>query len=398
MSLYIAADDSEGYRQFSPLANCTHFKFNQLIMFDLVKGISSAVCLIISVSILVLLLCVLKAYKSTLQRLITYKAVLTILHQFCGALQLEHQFSYSGHVQSTVCSILGAFYVYTAVVDFTFSAIIITYLLYLVLRLYFKGSLSHSKVVNYVVELICIFIPFILPLFFLWTPFMHYGFGLGGYDCWIRNMDSRLNCTGVYTDLKILYSVFEAISLEMLVSSAVVFVVYFRMRTRVKRKHIHTLIQKTCFLVSFHAVAFSVFTAALGVAFYLKIISVNQSLMISEAILIPTIHEFSLIVLFFASLRICTSNSNVKKSHQQEQRRRGVKWDNDVLSSKDLKTRPPKLSIFTQPSYTVSRSMPYTGGFDSNEENMLILTSSADHPNTDYGAVPQRQTEFPVNH
>ncbi len=101
--------------------------------------------------------------------------------------------------------------------------------------------------------------------------------------------------------------------------------------------------------------------------------------MISEAILIPTVHDFSLIV---TSLR--TSNSNAK-SHQQEQRRRRVKWDTDniILSSKDLKTRPPKLSIFTQPSYTVSQSMPYTGG---DEENiMLILTSSADHPNT--GAV-----------
>ena len=177
-----------------------------------------------------------------------------------------------------------------------------TYLLYLVLHLYFKGSPSHSKVVNCSVELLCIIIPFILPLSFLWTPFTHYGFGLGAYNCWVKDVDSSNNCTRIYTDTIIMYAVLEAISLEMLVSSAVVFVVYCRMRARVERKHMHTLIQKTCILISFQAVAFAVVTAIFGVAFYLKIFSLNQSFMFAIAILFPAIYELSLIVLFFASL------------------------------------------------------------------------------------------------
>ena len=41
--------------------------------------------------------------------------------------------------------------------------------------------------------------------------------------------------------------------------------------------------------------------------------------------------------------------------------------------------------------------MSYTGGFDSDEENIMLI-SSADPPNVDadYGATPQQQT--PVNH
>ena len=262
----IAAEEMEtGYRQFSP--KCTNFSFHQLKMLNLANGTSGAVCLIMSVSLLVLLLCVLKVYKSTLQRLIIYNAVLTILYQLSCVLQLEHQFSYHG--QSIACGILGAFHIYLITyVDFISAAIIITYLLYLVLHLYFKGSLSQSKVVNCVIKFLCIFIPFILPLTFVWTPFTHYGFGLGGYECWIKLVDSG-NCTDNYTDIVITYSVLEAISLEMLLSSALVFIVYCRTRTRIKRKHIHTLIQKSCFLVGFHAVAFAVVTAALGVAFYL---------------------------------------------------------------------------------------------------------------------------------
>ena len=395
MCILIAAETE--YHQFSLLANCTNFTFNQLKMFNLAKGLSGAVYLIISISILVLLLYVLKAYKSTMQRLIIYHAVLTILHQLSSVLQLEHQFSYYG--QSTVCGILGAFHMYITYVAFTSTAIIITYLLYLVLHLYFKGSLSHSKVVNCLVELLCILIPFIFPLFFFWTPSLHYGFGLGGYDCWIKlvaGMDR--NCTVIYTDIVTMYSVSEAISLEILVSSAVVFVVYCRMRTslRVQQKHIHTLIQKSCFLVSFHTVVFAVATVALSIKFCLLKNKLNQPFVFSVTILLPALYEVSLIILFFVSLR--TSNSKIcARSLQQEPRRR-VNWDNDI-SSKDLQTRPPKLSFYTQPSYTVSQSMPYTGGFDSDEENnILILTSSADHPSGDYGAVPQLLQQIPVDH
>ena len=357
-------------------------------------GISGAVSLIISVVILVLLLRVLKVYKSTMQRLIIYNAVLTILYQLGNVLQLEHQFSYNG--QSTVCNILGAFYMYIANVTFTSSAIIITYLLYLVLHLYFKGSLSHSKGVNCMVEFLCILIPFILPLLFLWTPLMHYGFGLGGFYCWIKDVDSS-NCTGIYTDFIVMYSVSEATSLEMLVSSAVVFIVYCQMRTRVKLKHMHTLIQKTCFLVSFHAVAFSIVSVAFGMIFYLllrKIFTLNQPFMFSVAIVFPIFYEFSLIILFFVSLR--TSNSMISlrsRSPQQEPRPR-VHWDNDILSSKDLKTRPPKLSFFTQPSFTISQSVPYTGGFDSNEENVM-LTSSTDYVCVNYEATSTSNSSEP---
>ena len=379
---YIAAADEigTGYDdhcdQFS--LNCTSFTFNQLKSFNLAMGISGAVCLLMSTIILVFLLCVFKAYKSTLQRLIIYNALLTILYQLGNVLQLEHQFSYNG--QSTVCSILGAFYMYIANVTFIFAAVIITYLLYLVLQLCLKGYLSHSKVVNCLVEFLCTFIPFILPLFFLWTPFLHNGFGLGGFYCWIKAED--INCTSYFTDLIVMYSVSEATSLEMLVSSGVVFIVYCRMRTEVKQKHMHTLIQKTCFLVSFHAVSFAIGSVAFGVVFYLLsngIFLPNEPLMFSVAIVFPFTYEFALLVLFIVSLR--TSNSSTRPP--QEPRHR-VHWDNEI-SSKDLQTRPAKLSFYTQPSTTVSQSVPYTGGFDSDEENVM-LTLSADHPNANYEA------------
>ena len=110
---------------------------------------------------------------------------------------------------------------------------------------------------------------------------IHNGFGLGDFFCWVKDVDS--NCTSIYTDFIILYSVSEVTALEMLVSSGVVLVVYCRIRTKVKLKRMHALIQKTCFLVSFHAVAFAVVS---GVIFHLllkKIFSLNQPHMFSVA-------------------------------------------------------------------------------------------------------------------
>ena len=244
------------------------------------------------------------------------------------------------------------------------------------------------------VEFFCVFTAFALPLIFLWTPFLHDGFGLGGFYCWIKYVDS--NCTRYdYEDLIIIYSVSEATSLEMLISSGIVFVVYCRMHTKVKRKHIHTLIQKTCFLVSFHAVAFAVVTIALGVVFYLfkQIFTSNQPLMLSAAIILPIFYEFALIVLFFVSLRTSNSITSVRLLHQEPRHR--VHWDSDI-SSKDLQTRPAKLSFYTQPSTTVSRSVPYTGGFDSDEEN-VILTLSADYLNINYEATSISNSSEPTN-
>jgi hypothetical protein len=108
-------------------------------------------------------------------------------------------------------------------------------------------------------------------------------------------------------------------------------------------------------------------------------------------------YELSLIVFFFfVSLR--TSSSVISARSLQQEPRGRVNWDNDLLNSKDLKTTPPKLSFFTQPSYTVSQSMPYTGAFDSFEESVLMLTST-DPPNAGYGAIPQYQISCsePIN-
>ena len=87
-------------------------------------------------------------------------------------------------------------------------------------------------------------------------------------------------------------------------------------------------------------------------------------------------------MLFFVSLRTSSSITSPRSPHQEPRRR--VHWDSDV-SSKDLRTKPAKLSFLTQPSNTISPSVPYTGEFDSDEEN-VILISSADHLNTNYEA------------
>ena len=338
------------------LSNCTNFTLHQLKTFNLAMGISGAVCLLLSFVILACLL-FLRAYKTTMQRLIVYNAVLTILYQLGNVLQLEHQFNYKG--QDVVCALLGGFYMYIANVTFTFAAVIITYLLYLVLKLYNTGSLSQSKRSSCLIESLCIVVAFTLPFTFLWTPVVHNGFGLGGFYCWIKDMD--INCNSHYTDLIIMYSVSEVTSLEMLVASGIIFAVYCRMRTRthLRKQYVNTLVQKTCFLVSFHAVGFAVVTVAFGLVFYLLSTNVfvpDQSLMLSVAIIFPIFYEFALIVLFLVSLR----TSNIKAPNVRPR----VHWAWKINSDITLKTAPSKSSYKPgdQPSYTTF-TIPYTNEF-----------------------------------
>ena len=293
-----------------------------------------------------------------MQRLVLYNAVLTMLYQLCNVLQLEHQFRYQG--QDIVCAILGGFYMYIANVTFTFAAVIITYLLYLVLKLFTTGSLSQSKWSNWFVESLCIAVAFLLPLTFLWTPFLHNGFGLGGFYCWIK--DVEIDCGRNYEALIIMYSVSEVTSVEMLVASCVVFAIYYRMHTKVQKQYVNSLIRKTCCLVSFHGVGFAVVTVAFGLVFYLlvkNVVVLNQSLLFSEAIIFPFFYEFALIVLFFVSVR--TSNSHPNLPGKRSPR---VRFDTAALS-KNLRTRPSKPSFVptNQPSNTRSLTVPYTGAF-----------------------------------
>ena len=356
----IAGDDG-----FQFLLNCTNFTYQQLKSFNLARGITGTFCLLMSFVILVLLLRYFKAYKSTMQRLILYNAVLTTLYQAGNVLQLEHQFSYTG--QDIVCAILGAFYMYIANVTFTFAAVIITYLLYSVLKSYITGS--QLKLNSYFVESVCVAVAFILPLTFLWSPFLHNGFGLGGFYCWIKDTD--INCSNDYTDLIIMYSVSEVISVEMLMASCFMFVVYCRMQTQVKQHYINSLIQKTCFLVSLHAVGFAIVTVAFSVVFYLLVGNVfvpNQSLMFSVGTIFPIFYEFALIVLFIVSMRTSKIQNRRQRLH--------------AVHTKNLQTRPSKSSFVptTQPSNTTF-TVPYTGAFtdittESVHEEEIPLTSN----------------------
>ena len=115
---------------------------------------------------------------------------------------------------------------------------------------------------------------------------------------------------------------------------------------------------------------------------------------IADSVGFPVFYEFSLIALFFVSLH--TSNSMTSARSPQQESRWRVHWDNDILSSKDLKIQSAKLSFFTQLSYTISQSMPYTGGFDSDEEKVM-LTSSADHLTANYEATSTSNSSEPIN-
>ena len=86
-------------------ATGSNVTFDQLLHVNLVRGISGIACFLISVTLLLSLLFIFRAYKNTLQRLILYYAIATTIYQAFNISFLEHQFQYEG--QDTVCAVLG---------------------------------------------------------------------------------------------------------------------------------------------------------------------------------------------------------------------------------------------------------------------------------------------------
>ena len=355
------------------LFNCTDLTPQELKGLNLVRGVSGGICLLVSVIILSVLILAYKAYKNTLQRLILFSTVFTILYQFFSILQLEHQFQYEG--QDTVCAILGGIYTYVANGTFMFAAIIINYLMYLVLRLCITGSLMTSKACGWTTEFIFVLFPLILPVVSMLQPLIYSNFGFGGFYCWVKSTNDLNFCRSDYTGAIIIYSLYEIICVEMLAASSIIFIVYCRIRVQLQTTDpMKKLVHKTCFLASFHAVSFAIITGIFSVFFYLMIEGVfipNFATMFVIALLFPFFYVFGLIILFVISLRT--------SSILRPQKRTGQNNGND---SGYFQTNPSS-HPFIQPSHTTfhplhpDESLHHSNGHE--KELLLSHTNIEDH-------------------
>ena len=137
----------------------------------LTGSITSTVCLVV-ITLIFLLLIFHKNYTSTLQRLLLYPTIITVIQEACMTVGYATQFEYSEH--ETLCDVISSFWQWSDTVGYLLTLVMIVYLPYKIYE-QLKGDpfprLSRSKCCRLAMECFLIFIVSALPLTYT-LPFM----------------------------------------------------------------------------------------------------------------------------------------------------------------------------------------------------------------------------------
>ena len=91
---------------------------------------------------------------------------------------------------------------------------IIIYLVYKVCEQFKKDSfprLLRSKYFRVVMECFFIIIVLMIPLTFLWVPYIRHDFGLAGAWCWMRTINDNCTSVGFEDQLIYAYSIYQGV-------------------------------------------------------------------------------------------------------------------------------------------------------------------------------------------
>ena len=143
----------------------------------LTGSIASGVCLAV-ITLILLLLVFYKAYTTTLQRLLLYLTIITVIQEVCLTVNCATQFEYSEH--KTFCDVISSFWQWSDTVGYLLTLAMIVYLPYKIYQ-QFKGEpfprLSRSNCCRVALECLFIFIVLALPLTYI-LPLAHCGYFL----------------------------------------------------------------------------------------------------------------------------------------------------------------------------------------------------------------------------
>ena len=172
--------------------NWSNITLAQMRDVSLPGRIVSPVCLLVIILILLLLIFY-KTYTSTLQRLLLYLTIVTVIQEACLTVGYATQFEYSGHKK--FCDAMSIFWQWSNSVGYLLTLAMIVFLPYKIYER-FKGDpfprLSRSKCLRVALECLFIFLVLMLPLTYT-LPFI-LAFAHCGYFELCR-MSSIGNCT-----------------------------------------------------------------------------------------------------------------------------------------------------------------------------------------------------------
>ena len=127
-------------------------------------GISGIICTPVVLTLLLVVVCVYKAYKTTLQRLVLYHIIISLLSELSIALQIDINFP----SQRWICIIVIYPYLYFVLSWYVYTTVVTNCLFVFTLRL-IRGSPRMWRY-GKVAECVCIFLALSAPMAYIWMP------------------------------------------------------------------------------------------------------------------------------------------------------------------------------------------------------------------------------------
>ena len=314
-------------------------------------GVSGLIYTPVLLTLVVLLCCVYRVYKTAFQRLTLYHILIVLFCECTFALQIENWFEGPRWLCVTVSYLLLycllSWYIYTtAVTNFSF---VVT------LRLLKTGDIKIRKG-SKMAECVCLFVAVVLPMAYLWVPIRD-----KSHEALICD---DLESSTWHKDALILYVLTLVMSIEVVAVSAVFSCLFCYLRWRLKNKKLSTLLKHLLYLTGINTVvmAFATILAVYGIYRY------NRRP--SEAMSIATYAVSSAGEPFaFCVSAAFQSFLSIRHWHQTHSstcsccivccKRNNERLHMNVVT--DIQTNPPSRPL-NQPSHTYF-SVPYTGAF-----------------------------------
>lgn len=361
------------------------------------RSLTAFACLTM-VTVILLQICLFKAYKTVFQRMFLYLIISAWILQALLSMCIEHQFHYEG--QQQLCKVYGFLTQWSVSSMFLFSLGIIIHLLYVVFsKIKGKSStctsekgLFYRSLEPFYIVAVCI-----VPVTYLWIPFLHDNYGLAGAFCWMRALDD--NCTNVGLGDQVVFGYGFSIITGIVGAFATIVLSVLYCRISQRFPEAKKILLRTLILAFFLLAFILVISLALAVRLYTAITGRHQtySVWIMHGVAIPVCH-----IIFPIGYLICFYSwtwfrwTTLKKAAMKNWKCcfaccKGAKMVRANLKNKGAESTVdvcthPESSRVSDLSHTYF-NVPYTNEFTQIESEAELLQSQMNGNDVQYGSV-----------
>ena len=246
--------------------SCINLTDQQFHEVNIIHGTTALICMTVLV-LMLLVLCLSKAYGSFVQRLLLYLVVTTILIEMCEAFNFENLIKFSH--QEKACTVLGFITNWTVNTASIESLSIMVWTIILII-MHMKCS-RHSNTVlsaywRKIIEVFYLLSVILVPLLIMWMPLKNGNYGLEVAWCWIRAFNESCEDVGFADQMVAGFGIYGAVGVVGILAMIGIIIAHCRLSANFA--HVKPLLLQSCMLTLFVVLLLLFIVALLTIRIY----------------------------------------------------------------------------------------------------------------------------------